>query len=104
MNLVVCPIVISVTWTCLLVVTDVLVSPPPRWLRCVTVLREKRNREEEKEENETGTVKRRCDGVVSVEAGFEMFISMGRCGDWTCLRTCLIVSRILVRMCVWCLM
>ena len=29
---------------------------------------EMRKREEEKEENETGTVKRRCEGVFSVEA------------------------------------
>ena len=27
-----------------------------------------RNREEEKEDNETGTVKRKCEGFVSVEA------------------------------------
>ena len=73
---------------------------------------EKRKREGEKEDNETVTVERRCEGLVSVEA-FEIFLSRGRCGDaemcpgktsWTILRTCLIVSLILVRMCWWCLM
>ena len=34
---------------------------------------EKRRREGKKEENETKTVKRRCDGSVSVEA-FEIFV------------------------------
>ena len=36
---------------------------------------EKRIREEEKEENESVTVKRRCEGLVSVEA-FEIFSQM----------------------------
>ena len=40
-------------------------------------------REEEKEENETGTVKRRCEGFVSLDA-FEILSQMGdleSCGD-----------------------
>ena len=44
---------------------------------------EKRKREEEKEENETVTGKRRCEGLVSVEA-FEIFCQEGdveSCGD-----------------------
>ena len=43
----------------------------------------KRKGKEEKEENETGTVKRRCEGCVSVEA-FEIFSHVGDlegCGD-----------------------
>ena len=74
---------------------------------------EKRKREEEKEENRTETVKRKCEGCVSVEA-CEIFSQEGdleSCGDlsWVDLlersaRTCLIVSLTLVRMCVWCLM
>ena len=73
---------------------------------------DKRKREEEKEVNETGTVKRRCEGFVSVEA-FEIFGQGGdleSCGNLSwgdlrrSMRTCLIVSLILVRMCVWCLM
>ena len=74
---------------------------------------EKRRREGEKEENETATAKRRCEGFVSVEA-FAIF-SQGRdlesCGDiflgktsWMSLRTCLIVSRRLGWLCLWCLM
>ena len=66
---------------------------------------EKRKRDEEKEENETGTVKRRCRGLVSVEA-FEILSQGERWWiaemfpgkiSWTILRTCLIVSLILVR-------
>ena len=45
---------------------------------------EKRKREEEKEENEAVTDKRRCEGMVSVEAS-EIFKSRERCGD---LRRC----------------
>ena len=44
---------------------------------------EKRKREDEKEENETPTVKRRCEGIVSVEA-FEIYSQGGdveSCGD-----------------------
>ena len=69
------------------------------------------NREGEKAQNKTVRVKRRCDGLVSVEA-FEMF-SRGRdlesCGglSWGDLlekpETCLILSLIFVRKCVWCL-
>ena len=65
---------------------------------------EKWRREGEKAENETVTVKRRCDGFVSVEA-FELF-SEGVCGDlsWVSLRTCLIVNLRLGCVCWWCLM
>ena len=44
---------------------------------------EKERREGEKEENETASVKRRCEGLVSVEA-FEIFSQEGdleSCGD-----------------------
>ena len=37
---------------------------------------DKRKREEEKEKHDTGRVKRRCDGLVSVEA-FEIFSQEG---------------------------
>ena len=50
---------------------------------------DKRKREEEKEENETATAKRRCEGLVSVEA-LEFLSQRGdseSCGDvsWECL-------------------
>ena len=74
---------------------------------------QKRTREEEKEENKTGGVERRCEGFVSVEAflNFSVKVKTWRVAGfflegicWRSLRTCLIVSLILVRMCIWCLM
>ena len=41
---------------------------------------EKRKREEEFEGDATGTVERRCEGLVSVEA-FEIFSQGERCGE-----------------------
>ena len=80
------------------------------WRKKKRVKREKR--EEEKEGNETETVKRRCEGCVSVEA-FEIkvkretwrvaVVCLGRT-SWRSLRVRLIVSLISVRMCVWCLL
>ena len=72
---------------------------------------EKRKREEEKEEKQTERVKRRGDGLVSVEA-FEIFSQDADlescCGlgetPWTSLRTGLTMSLIPLRLCVWCLM
>ena len=65
-----------------------------------------------KEENETGTVKRRCEGLVSVEA-FEILgkgeiwrvvvIFLGKT-PWRILGIGLIVSLFRVRVCGWCLM
>ena len=69
---------------------------------------EKRKREEEKEENETETVKRRCEGlslwrplesVVKEETWRVVVTCLGRT-SWRSMRTSLIVSLILVRMCV----
>ena len=52
---------------------------------------EKRRREGKTEENETETVKRRCDGSVSVEA-FDMFLSVvGRS-----VRVAVILGKLLV--------
>ena len=72
----------------------------------------KRWREEEKEENETGTVERRCEGFVSVEA-LEFFVKgeiwrvvvifPGKT-SWRSLRICLVVSRRLGWLCLRCLM
>ena len=46
---------------------------------------EKRRREGEKEENKTGTVKRRCDGFVSEEA-FDFFLVEGEIWRVACCR------------------
>ena len=56
--------------------------------------REKRKREEEKEENETVTVRETWRVEVTRLGGT----------SWRSLRTSLMVSLILMRMCVWCLM
>ena len=72
----------------------------------------KSRRDGEKEENETGIVKRRGEGLVSVEA-FDILVKgqiwrvvvifLGKT-SWIRMRTILIVSRRLGWLCLWCLM
>ena len=67
---------------------------------------EKRKREKEKE-NQTVRVKWRIDGLLKSLVKGEIWrvvaVFLGGT-SWTSMRTCLIVSLLLVRVCVWCLM